>query len=118
MKMLEERFDQPVRVKKTCVEELAPGPKWAYGDNIGLLNFSENLNAATRILEGHFEREECVATNLRGIVNRLPNDLILWQVANGELRACDVLKIRSIENHPRVRFSKFRPPIPFKQERS
>ena len=114
--MLEERFGKPVRVKQECVEELAPGPKWAYGDNIGLLNFSEKLNAATRILEGDFEREEGVAANLRGKVNLLPNDLMLWQVANRELRPCDVLKIRSIENYPRVWFSKFRTPILFKQE--
>ena len=86
MKTLEERFGQAVRVTQACVEELASGPKLAYGDNIGLLNFSENLNAATRILKGDVEREASVATNLRRIVNRLPNDLILkWQTVNYEL---------------------------------
>ena len=71
---------------QACVEELASGAKMAYGDNIGLLNFSENLNAATRILKEDFERETSVATNLRRIVNRLPNDLILeWQTVNYEL---------------------------------
>ena len=62
MKTLEERFGQAVRVTQACVEELASGPKLAYGDNIGLLNFSENLNAATRILKGDVEREASVAT--------------------------------------------------------
>ena len=57
------------------MEELASGSKMAYGDNIGLLNFSENLNAATRILKEDVERVASVATNLRRIVNRLPNDL-------------------------------------------
>ena len=86
MKTLEERFGQAVRVTQACVEELASGPKLAYGDNIGLLNFSENVNAAKRILKGDVEREASVATNLRRIVNRLPNDLILkWQTVNYEL---------------------------------
>ena len=68
------------------MEELASGPKLAYDDNIGLLNFSENLNAATRILKGDVEREASVAMNLRRIVSRLPNDLILkWQTVNYEL---------------------------------
>ena len=85
-KTLEERFGQAVRVTQACVEELASRPKLAYGDNIGLLNFSENLNAATRILKGYVEREASVATNVRRIVNRLPNDLILkWQTVNYEL---------------------------------
>ena len=40
----------------------------------------------TRILKGDVEREASVATNLRRIVNRLPNDLILkWQTVNYEL---------------------------------
>jgi len=45
MKMLEERFGQPVTVKQACVEELAPGPKWAYGDNIGLFQgiYTQNI---------------------------------------------------------------------------
>ena len=86
MKTLEERFGQAVRMTQACVEELSSGPKLAYGDNIGLLSFSENLNAATRILKGVVEREVSVAMSLRRIVNRLPNDLILkWQTVNYEL---------------------------------
>ena len=86
MTTLEERFGQAVRVTQACVEELASGPKLAYGDNIGLLNFSENLNAVRRILKGYVEREASVTTNLTGMVNRLPNDLILkWQTVNYKL---------------------------------
>ena len=69
----------------------ASGSKLAYGDNTGLLNFSENLNEATRIPKGDVEREASIATNLRRIVNRLP------EVANCELRAREVRKIRSIK---------------------
>ena len=39
MKTLEERFGQAVRVTQACVEELASGPKLAYGDNTGLFQF-------------------------------------------------------------------------------
>ena len=70
MKTLEERFGQAVRVTQACVEDLASGPKLAYGDNVGLMNISEKLNAASRILHGDVEREASVATNLKRIVNR------------------------------------------------
>lgn len=50
-----------------------------YSVNIGLLNLSNNLNEATRILEGDVGRE----ANLRCIVNWLPNDLIfMWRNKN------------------------------------
>ena len=86
IKTLEERFGQAVRVMQACVEDLASGPKLAYGDNVGLMNFSEKLNAAMRILQGDVEREASVSTNLKRIVNRLPNDLIVkWQNENYEI---------------------------------
>ncbi|KAL9975234.1 hypothetical protein ACROYT_G012368 [Oculina patagonica] len=86
MKTLEERFGQTIRVTQACIEDLVSGPKLTYGDNIGLMNFSEKLNAATRILQGDVEREASVATNLRRIVSRLPNDLIIkWQNENYEI---------------------------------
>lgn len=50
MKTLEERFGQTIRVTQACIEDLVSGPKLTYGDNILLLNFSEKLNGATRIL--------------------------------------------------------------------
>ena len=47
------------------------------------MNFTEKLNAATRILQGDVEREPSVVMNLRRIVSRLPNDLIAkWQSDN------------------------------------
>lgn len=50
------------------------------------LIFSEKLNAATKILQGDVEREASAATNIRKIVNRLPNDLIAkWQTENYEI---------------------------------
>ena len=85
MKTLEERFGQAIRVTQACVEDLVSGPKLAHGDNIGLMNFSEKLSAATRILQGDVEREASVAKNLRRIISRFPNDLIArWQNKNYE----------------------------------
>ena len=50
------------------------------------MNFSEKLNTATKILQGDIEREANVATNLKRIVSRLPNDLIIkWQNENYEI---------------------------------
>ena len=86
MKILEERFGRPIQVTQACIEELVSGPKLAYGDNMGLLNFAEKLNTSTKVLKGDVEREASVATNLRRIVNRLPNDLITkWQTENYEI---------------------------------
>ena len=83
---LKERFGQTIRVTQACIEDLVSGPKLTSGDNIGLMNLSEKLNAATRILQGDVEREASVATNLRRIVSRLPNDLIIkWQNENYEI---------------------------------
>ena len=86
MKTLEERFGQTIRVIQACIEDLVAGPRLTYGDNIGLMNFSEKLNTATKILQGDIEREANVATNLKRIVSRLPNDLIIkWQNENYEI---------------------------------
>ena len=86
MKTLEERFGQTIRVTQACIEDLVAGPRLTYGDNIGLMNFSEKLNTATKILQGDIEREANVARNLKRIVSRLPNDLIIkWQNENYEI---------------------------------
>ena len=46
----------------------------------------EKLTTATKILTGADEKEISVATNLRRIVNRLPNDLVSkWQNVNYEI---------------------------------
>lgn len=89
MKTREERFGRPIQVSKAYIEGLASGPELIPGDNVSLLNFSEKLNAATKILQGCVECEASVATNLRKIVNRLPNDLIAkWQSGNYEIVSC------------------------------
>ena len=86
MKTLEEHFGQTIRVTQACIEELVAGPRLTYGDCTGLMNFSEKLNTATKILQGDFERDANVATNLKHIVDRLPNDLIIkWQNENYEI---------------------------------
>ena len=86
MKILEERFGQTRRVTQACIEDLVAGARLTYGDNIGLMNFSEKLNTATKILQGDIEREANVATNLKCIISRLPNDLIIkWQNENYEI---------------------------------
>jgi len=86
MKTLEERFGKPIQVSQACIEGLVSGPKLAPGDNVSLLNFAERLNAATKILKGDVEHEASVATNLRRIVSRLPNDLVAkWQTENYEI---------------------------------
>ena len=86
MKTLEERFGQTIRITQACIEDLVAGPRLSYGDNIGLMNSSEKLNTATKILQGDIEREANVATNLKRTVSRLPNDLIIiWQNENYEI---------------------------------
>ena len=86
MKILEERFGQTRRVTQACIEDLVAGARLTYGDNIGVMNFSEKLNTATKILQGNVEHEANVATNLKCIISRLPNDLIIkWQNENYEI---------------------------------
>ena len=79
MKTLEERFGQTIRVTQACIEDLVAGPRLTYGDCIGLMNFSEKLNTATKLLQGDIEREA-------NTVGRLPNDLIIkWQNENYDI---------------------------------
>ena len=53
---------------------------------MSILNFSEKLNAASKILQGDVEPEASVATNLRKIITRLPNDLVAkWQTENYDI---------------------------------
>ena len=100
MKTLEERFGRPVQVSQACIEGLVSGPKLIPGDNVSVLNFSEKLNAATKILQGDVECEASVATNLRKIVNRLPNDLVAkWQTENyGIVSRHRTARLRDIAN--------------------
>ncbi|XP_022784666.1 LOW QUALITY PROTEIN: uncharacterized protein LOC111325175 [Stylophora pistillata] len=86
MRTLKERFGQPIQVSQAYIEDLVSGPRLTYGDSVSLQNFAEELNTASKILRGDVEREASAATNLRRIVNRLPNDLITkWQTQNYEI---------------------------------
>lgn len=88
-KTLEERFGRSVQVSQPCIEGLVSGPQLVPGDNVSLLNFSEKLNAAMKILQGDVEREVSVATNLRKIVNALPSDLVAkWLTENYKILSC------------------------------
>ena len=83
METLEQRYGQTIQIAQACIEDLVSGPKIAPGDSTGLLNFAERLNTATKVLIGRNEQEVSVATNLKRIVNRLPNDVIgRWQSEN------------------------------------
>ena len=86
MKTLEECFGQTIKIMQACIEDLVASPRLSYGDNIGLMNFSEKLNTATKILQRDIEREANITTNLKHIVSRLPNNLIIkWQNENYEI---------------------------------
>ena len=71
MKTLEEHFGQTIRVMQASIADLVAGPRLAYGVCIGLRNFSKKLNT------GDIEREANITTNLKHIVCRFPNDLII-----------------------------------------
>ena len=71
---------------QACIEDLVSGPRITYDDNVALLNCAEKLNIAMKILGSAVECEASVATSLRRIVRRLPNDLITkWQTENYEI---------------------------------
>ena len=57
IKTLKNRYGRPIQVSQACIEELVSGLKLNYGDNEGLLNFAERLNAATKILIGPDEQD-------------------------------------------------------------
>ena len=76
-------------MSQACIEGLVSGPQLVPGDNVSLLNFSEKLNAAMKILQGDVGREVSVAANLRKIVNALPSDLVAkWLTENYEIVSC------------------------------
>ena len=55
---------------------LTKGPKLQNNDYTGLLNFAEQLEAASKKLSGHYELEASTMANLRQIGTRLPNYLV------------------------------------------
>ena len=76
LRILHERYGQPAAVAAACIESLTRGPKLQNNDYIGLLNFAEQLEAASKKLSGHYELEASTMINMRQIVTRLPNNLV------------------------------------------
>ena len=74
--ILEERYGQPAAVAAACIEMLTTGPKLGNRDFKGLRNFAEQLQCASKRLEGDYEREASTTSNMRMIVARLPDYLI------------------------------------------
>ena len=55
LRILHERYGQPAAVTAVCIESLTKGPKLQNNDYTGLLNFAEQLEAASKKLSGHYE---------------------------------------------------------------
>ena len=73
---LEDRHGQPATVAAACIEKLTVGPKLGNRDFNGLRNFAEQLQCATKRLEGDYEREASTTANMKLIAGRLPDHLI------------------------------------------
>ena len=73
---LEDRYGQPATVVAACIEKLTVGPKLGNRDFNGLRNFAEQLQCATKRLEGDYEREASTTANMKLIAGRLPDYLI------------------------------------------
>ena len=74
--ILHERYGQPAAVAAAFIESLTKGPKLQNNDYTGLLNFAEQLEAATKKLSRHYELEAGTMANLRQILTRFPNYLV------------------------------------------
>ena len=85
--ILEERYGQPATVAAACIKGLTEGPRLANSDYTGLLNFAEQLEAASKRLTRSYELEASTVTNLRQIVKPLPGYLInKWGDASYAIR--------------------------------
>ena len=73
---LEERYGQPAAVAAACINMLTTGPKLGNRDFKGLRNFAEQLQCASRRLEGEYEHEASTTSNMKMIVARLPDYII------------------------------------------
>ena len=51
-RILHEPYGQPAAVAAACIESLTKGPKLQNNDSTGLLNFAEQLEAASKKLSG------------------------------------------------------------------
>ena len=73
---LEDRYGQPATVVAAYIQELTVGPKLGNRDFKGLRDFAEQLQCATKRLDGDYEREASTTANMKLIAGRLPNYLI------------------------------------------
>ena len=85
--ILEERYGQPAAVAVACIKMLTTGAKFGNRDFKGLRNFAEQLQCASKRLEGDYEREASTISNMRMIVARLPYYMInKWANASYAIR--------------------------------
>ena len=85
--ILHARYGQPATVAAGCIENLTKGQKLSNNDYIGLQNFAEQLESASKKLSGEYELEASTMTNLKQIVKRLPNYLVnKWGDASFKIR--------------------------------
>lgn len=73
---LEEHYGQLATVAAACINMLTTGPKLGNRDFKGLLNFAEQLQCASRRLEGEYEHEASTTSNMKMKVARLPDYII------------------------------------------
>ena len=76
LRILHECYGQPAAVAAACIESLTKGPKLQNNDYAGLLNFAEQLEAASKKPSEHYGLEASTMANLRQIVTLLPNYLV------------------------------------------
>lgn len=85
--ILEERYGQPAAVAAACIEILTTGPKLGNRDFKGLRYFAEQLQCASKRLEGDYERQASTISNMKMIVARLLDYLInKWAAASYVIR--------------------------------
>ena len=81
------RYGQPATVAAGCIENLTKGQKLSNTDYVGLRNFAEQLESASKKLSGEYELEASTVSNLKQIARRLPNYLVnKWGEASFKIR--------------------------------
>lgn len=92
-------------VAAACIEMLTAGQKLGNRDYKGLHNFAEQLQCATKRLEGEYKCEASTTWNMKMVVGQLPDyilnkwaDVILYQRKgkNSEVeRSCSICQTTS-----------------------
>ena len=65
--------NQPATVAAACIQELTVGPKLGNRDFKGPRNFAEQLQCATKRLQGDYERKASTTANMKLLAGRLPD---------------------------------------------